>query len=259
MPAAASANLNLAQRLTLWNRAYGLGHYVPVFAVSAACALAGAGQHAAVPLRRWLLGASVLHVSIIPFTLLCIMPVNMRLAELRIAANKGEEVQAPEVESLFKKWVHNSTRRERGREREREKLRRDQSPDLLDFLAGGLRCTTCASPSRLRRSRRPSGASSWERRRGRQPPSGAMGVHLRSHGGALSGVLARVLPERRAVAAAARTQLIAAAASATRCCSSSRSRSPVPQRRLGCEMRGAPPDAKLRRLAQICQDLALQA
>jgi hypothetical protein len=103
MPAATSANLSLAQRLTLWNRAYGLGHYVPLFAVSAACALAGAGQHAAVPLRRWLLGASALHVSIIPFTLLCIMPVNMRLAELRIAANKGEAVPAPEVKSLFKK------------------------------------------------------------------------------------------------------------------------------------------------------------
>lgn len=101
MPAATSANLSLAQRLTLWNRAYGLGHSVPLFAVSAACALAGAGQHAAVPLRRWLLGASVLHVSIIPFTLLCIMPVNMRLAELRIAANKGEAVPAPEVEALF--------------------------------------------------------------------------------------------------------------------------------------------------------------
>lgn len=105
MPASASANLNLAQRLTLWNRAYGLGHWCPLFAVVAAGTLTAAGQAADTQLRRWLLGVSALHVSIIPFTLLCIMPVNTRLAELRIAANNGEAVQETEVTALFSKWV----------------------------------------------------------------------------------------------------------------------------------------------------------
>ncbi|KAJ1021392.1 hypothetical protein NDA18_005629 [Ustilago nuda] len=81
------ANLDTAQRLALWERAYKAGRDELGAAQTAA---AGFGSY---DFQR----AS--------FTVVAILPINKKLMALRKAANNKEPVNENEVDSLFKKWA----------------------------------------------------------------------------------------------------------------------------------------------------------
>lgn len=106
-PPSKTPNLGLPQRLTLWNRAYILGHWCPILTAIATFAMLPSAVKAQ---DAWLIGASALQISIVPFTLVFIKPVNDHLMAIREAANNEGEVLESEVEDLFSKWVtlHNA-------------------------------------------------------------------------------------------------------------------------------------------------------
>ncbi|PWN91065.1 DUF1772-domain-containing protein [Acaromyces ingoldii] len=114
-PASDAANLSLAQRLTLWNHSYDVGHWCPLFAFGAALGLTGSCLASSGDWSDWnkrlLVAASVTHVSIAPFTVLVIAPVNDRLMALRKLANAGKTdlVSEDEADSLMARWgsLHN--------------------------------------------------------------------------------------------------------------------------------------------------------
>ncbi|KAJ1574164.1 hypothetical protein NDA11_000481 [Ustilago hordei] len=81
-----AANLDTAQRLTLWERAYKAGREL------------GAAQTAAA-------GFGSFDFQRVPFTVVAILPINKKLMALRKAANNKEPVNENEVDSLFKKWA----------------------------------------------------------------------------------------------------------------------------------------------------------
>lgn len=118
------ANLNIAQRLTLWERAFKAGYVVPVLSIVTAATLTafalsnGRNDKSALAKRfgsgwetrkKLLLGSAALTGSLVVFTLLAILPTNSRLMALRVAANNKEAVNVGEAEALLKRWtqLHN--------------------------------------------------------------------------------------------------------------------------------------------------------
>ena len=118
------ANLNIAQRLTLWERAFNAGKVIPILSLITAASLtafalsSGRGNDSALLKRlgsQWqtrkklLLGSAAFTGSLLVFTLLAIMPTNKKLMALRLAANNKEEVNVAVVEALFARWtqLHN--------------------------------------------------------------------------------------------------------------------------------------------------------
>lgn len=143
--AAETANLSIAQRLTLWNRAYSLGAAcIPVLDIATVISLVTfvqTGGTAAIKVRSLTLNrnaspssfsvdtliyaAAGMYLFHIPFTvsirlhrlikplltslcisqLLVIKPVNDQLMALRKTANRGEPVDETKVNKLFLTWA----------------------------------------------------------------------------------------------------------------------------------------------------------
>ncbi|KAJ1039675.1 hypothetical protein NDA10_007232 [Ustilago hordei] len=115
------ANLDTAQRLTLWERAYKAGLMtIPTFSLLVSACLttfalthgtnntSSLAQHLGVNWelrKRMLLASAALTSSVLPFTVVAILPINKKLMALRKAANNKEPVNENEVDSLFKKWA----------------------------------------------------------------------------------------------------------------------------------------------------------
>ncbi|PWN26100.1 DUF1772-domain-containing protein, partial [Jaminaea rosea] len=105
-----SPSLNINQRLTLWERSYKMGTVIP--ALGLACSALWGSLYAmnrnklAALTPNWrLLGiGAAAQFSIVPWTLIVIMPVNTKLMALRKEANKRESVNEAEVEQLFQQW-----------------------------------------------------------------------------------------------------------------------------------------------------------
>ncbi len=125
-PAPWVANLSIAQRLTLWERAFKAGFVVPALSLVTAIALTtfalqsgrGGKASSSLPQRlavRWetrkklLLGSAALTGSLLVFTLVFIRPTNNKLMALRVAANNKEAINASQAEALLSHWtrLHN--------------------------------------------------------------------------------------------------------------------------------------------------------
>ncbi|CDR88755.1 uncharacterized protein SPSC_05587 [Sporisorium scitamineum] len=124
-PAALHVNLNIAQRLTLWERAFKAGFVVPALSLLTAVTLTTyalttdpSNDKTAFAKRlgtNWqqrkklVLGSAALTGSLIAFTLLAILPTNTKLMALRQAANNKEQIDVGQAESLLRKWtqLHN--------------------------------------------------------------------------------------------------------------------------------------------------------
>lgn len=125
VPAALHVNLNMAQKLTLWERAFRAGFGIPALAVLAAVSLTtlalghdASNDKTALAKRlssNWgqrkklILGSAALTASLIAFTLLAIMPTNRKLMALRQAANNNETIDVGQAKMLLRKWtqLHN--------------------------------------------------------------------------------------------------------------------------------------------------------
>lgn len=120
-PAPRTANLDIAQRLILWERAFKAGYVIPALAVVSAGALAtfaltydrsdknslGKRLGGDWDLRKkLLLGSAALTGSMVAFTILGIMPTNSKLMALRVAANNKEQINLSQAEALLNKWTH---------------------------------------------------------------------------------------------------------------------------------------------------------
>lgn len=123
-PPVLHANLDIAQRLTLWERAFKAGFVVPALSILTAVTLTtyalshkndGKSSLAKRLGGNWetrkklLLGSAALTGSLVFFTLLAIRPTNSKLMALRAAANNKEPVNIRQAEALLKKWtqLHN--------------------------------------------------------------------------------------------------------------------------------------------------------
>ncbi|KAJ1574484.1 hypothetical protein NDA15_003521 [Ustilago hordei] len=97
-----AANLDTAQRLTLWERAYKAGLMtIPTFSLLvSACLTTFALTHGTNNTS-----SLAQHLGRVPFTVVAILPINKKLMALRKAANNKEPVNENEVDSLFKKWA----------------------------------------------------------------------------------------------------------------------------------------------------------
>ena len=123
-PPAAIANLNLAQRLTLWERAFKAGYVIPALSVVTAALLTtfalkhNQNDKTALDKRfggdwetrkKLLLISAALTGSLMIFTAIAILPTNNKLMALRVAANNKQEIKVGQAEALLKKWtqLHN--------------------------------------------------------------------------------------------------------------------------------------------------------
>ncbi|GAC94925.1 hypothetical protein PHSY_002498 [Pseudozyma hubeiensis SY62] len=124
-PSALHVNLNIAQRLTLWERAFKAGFVIPAVSVLSAVMLTtfafscdprndknalmkrlGSNWELR---KKYILGAAALSVSLIVFTVAAILPTNAKLLALRQAANNRETIDVNQAESLMRRWtqLHN--------------------------------------------------------------------------------------------------------------------------------------------------------
>lgn len=123
-PPVLHVNLDIAQRLTLWERAFKAGFVVPALSVVTAAtltyfALSHKDDGKSLLAKRlggnWetrkklILGSAALTGSLVFFTLLAIRPTNTRLMALRVTANNKEPINVGQAEALLKKWtqLHN--------------------------------------------------------------------------------------------------------------------------------------------------------
>ncbi|SPO30981.1 uncharacterized protein UTRI_05382_B [Ustilago trichophora] len=123
-PPVLHANLDIAQRLTLWERAFKAGFVVPALSIITAVtlttfALSHKSNEKSNLAKRFggdwelrkklLLGSAALTGSLVFFTLIAIRPTNSKLMELRVAANNKQQINTALAESLLKKWtrLHN--------------------------------------------------------------------------------------------------------------------------------------------------------
>ncbi|SPO30765.1 uncharacterized protein UTRI_05382 [Ustilago trichophora] len=121
-PPVLHVNLDIAQRLTLWERAFKAGFVVPALSIITAISLttfalktqpfpANHPREA----RDWqsrkklLLTSAALTGSLVLFTLIAIKPTNSKLMALRVAANNKQPINVRVAESLLNKWskLHN--------------------------------------------------------------------------------------------------------------------------------------------------------
>lgn len=120
-PVAPLVNLNIAQRLTLWERAFKAGFVVPALSVVTGVTLATfalRSDKSTISKRlgsNWetrkklLMTSAALTSSLVLFTVLAIRPTNTKLMALRVAANNKEKIDVGAAEALLKKWtqLHN--------------------------------------------------------------------------------------------------------------------------------------------------------
>ncbi|CBQ68922.1 conserved hypothetical protein [Sporisorium reilianum SRZ2] len=124
-PAALHVNLNLAQRLTLWERAFKAGLVVPALSLLTFISLAtfalttdASNDKTAFAKRlgtNWaqrkklILASGAVTGSLVVFTILAIAPTNTKLMALREAANNKQAIDVAQAESLMRKWtqLHN--------------------------------------------------------------------------------------------------------------------------------------------------------
>lgn len=108
-------SLSIAQRLTVWDRAYHGGMLaVPGSVLSTMASwttlfvlnnkFESLRHPRARPDWHWLLPAALTQAAVLPFTAIFILPTNNRLIYLRRRANEGEDVDEVEVERLFGQW-----------------------------------------------------------------------------------------------------------------------------------------------------------
>lgn len=94
--------LTTAHHLALWRSSYNYGaSTIPVAAIGSTLLLSFAGY---VLKRSIYYYAAASSVAIIPFTLLCILPVNKLLFNMESEAMLGNEVDKDQAEQLIKKW-----------------------------------------------------------------------------------------------------------------------------------------------------------
>ncbi|TKY88825.1 hypothetical protein EX895_002066 [Sporisorium graminicola] len=124
-PAALHVNLSIAQRLTLWERAFKAGFVLPALSLLSVVTLTtyalttdASNDKSAFAKRlssNWaqrkklILASAALTGSVIAFTILAILPTNDKLMALRQAANNKEPIDVAQAESLLRKWtqLHN--------------------------------------------------------------------------------------------------------------------------------------------------------
>ncbi|KIS67400.1 uncharacterized protein UMAG_04500 [Mycosarcoma maydis] len=124
-PAALHVNLGIAQRLTLWERAFKAGYVVPALSLLTAVTLATFALNNDpshdktafakrvgsnwVQRKKTILASAALTGSLIVFTVLAIAPTNTKLMALRQTANNKEAVDVKQAEALLRKWtqLHN--------------------------------------------------------------------------------------------------------------------------------------------------------
>ncbi|EST09186.1 Protein of unknown function DUF1772 [Kalmanozyma brasiliensis GHG001] len=125
-PAAVHVNLSIAQRLTLWERAFKAGYVIPALSLLTAVSLAtfalttdprndktafakrlGGGNWQ--QRKKLILGSAAFTGSLIVFTVIAILPTNSKLMALREAANGKQPIDVAQAEALLNRWtqLHN--------------------------------------------------------------------------------------------------------------------------------------------------------